>query len=152
MGRVLPREQLLRQLAAEPAIVKAALAIIEQHVAGHAKPCACMDTAKAVMSRGGFADGGDIDECDSADDPQACRDSREFWNNVKHSGENMLLDWGEGKIRGALNIRPGAAAALQRRAIPVGALGAGVEAAEAGAAGLAGLEGLEGIGALLALL
>ncbi len=147
MGHALHRQELLRQLSAEPKIVQAALAIIQQRVADSAHACSCSE--RAVMAAGGYgyADGGDVDECDTADDPQACRDSREFWNNVKHRGENMMLDWGEGKLRGALNIKPGAIAAMQGRGFPAGAALA-EEGAGALGAGVAAAEGLEGLAGL----
>jgi hypothetical protein len=147
MGHALNRQELLRQLSAEPKIVQAALAIIQQHVADSAHACSCSE--RAVMTAGGyaFADGGDVDECDTADDPQACRDSREFWSNVRHRVENGAMDWAEGKIRGALNIKPGAIAAMQGRVFPAGAAlaeeGAGaLGAAETGGAALEGLASL----------
>ena len=134
MGRALNREQLLRQLAAEPAIVRAALKIIEQHVVDHAQPCACQDTKRAV-----YADGGEIDEdCAGSDDYEGCVESKrqmaEYWDKVKgtvgKAALNSAAEW----------------------LMPSTEAGMAMGAAEAGAAGLGALEGLEGIGALLALL
>lgn len=182
MARALNREELLRQFAAEPAIVKAALKVVEQHVKNSARPCDCASKAvqTARYSYGGYADGGAIsEECMGADDPAQCEEDRrqrhQEWNNFKSRLENGAMDWAEGKIRDKFNIRPGSIAAMQGRGgpgggFPAGALAgdaalagegaalgaeglmAGAGAAEAGAAGLAGLEGLEFLLPLLGLL
>ncbi len=154
MGHALNRQELLRQISAEPKIVQAALAIIQQYVADSAHACSCSE--RAVMAAGGYAyaDGGDVDECDTADDPQACRDSREFWSNVRHRVENGAMDFLEGKIRDKFNIRPGSIAALQGRALPAGAALAeeGAGALGAGAAAAEVLEGLAGLARFLPML
>ena len=156
MGRYDDKDHLLDRLASEPRLVRAALAVIERHLDNHAQPCNCRDTAKEVLSRGHYDAGGAIsEECLGSDDPEQCeadrRQRHEQWNNLKSRVENGAMDWAEGKIRGALNIKPGAIAAMQGRALPAGAalaeegagaLGMGAAAAAEGAEGLAGLAGL----------